>query len=154
MSAPEAKPPIKYHSRYPFGVDEKRRVQVPAKWRPEEENTQLTVIVWPQHKAGTCLRVLPPHEFAKLLETVEAMPNADPKKVLLKRFIGSESDQLTLDKAGRMVLPEHMARAAGIQNEAVLSGCITYFEIWSPARYETAKAADSEVAGEAFGLMG
>ncbi len=154
MSGSVSKSPIQYYSHYPHGVDEKRRVQIPAKWRPEEENTQLTVIVWPQHKAGTCLRVLPPHEFAKLLETVEAMPNSDPKKVLLKRFIGSESDHLPLDKAGRIVLPEHMARAAGIQDKAILSGCISYFEIWCPARYEGAKAVDIQVASEAFSLMG
>jgi MraZ protein len=152
MSALETKK-IQYYSRYPHGVDEKRRVQIPAKWRPEEENTQLTVIVWPQHKAGTCLRVLPPEELNKLVSDIEAMPKGDPKKVALRRFIGSESIQLTLDKAGRIVLPDGPARAADIQNEALLVGCIEHFEIWNPTRYENAKAADVEVATEAFSLM-
>jgi len=153
MSAPETKP-IEYLSSYPFGVDEKRRVQVPSKWRPEEKNTQFTIIVWPQHQAGTCLRVLPPHEWAKLREIIEAMPNADPKKVLLKRFIGSDSDQVTLDNAGRIVLPETMARKAGIDGEAVLAGCITYFEIWTPSRFNNAKQVDAAMENEAFSLMG
>lgn len=153
MSVPETKPQKKYYSRYSHSVDEKRRVQIPAKWRPEEENSELTIVVWPQHKAGACLRVMPPHEFAKVVELVEAMPNSD-KKVWLKRFIGSESEPVTLDKAGRIVLPDSMAMAAGIQKDAVLAGCISSFEIWNPARYETVKAADVEVASEAFSLMG
>lgn len=153
MSAPDAKPPVQYYSNFEFGVDDKRRVQVPAKWRPEEENTQLTVILWPQHKAGTCLRVLPPEELAKLVADIDAMPKGDPKKVVLKRFIGSESVQLTLDKAGRIVLPDNMAKAAGIQDKAIMVGCIDRFEIWNPIRYEAAKAVDAEIAAEAFGLM-
>ncbi len=60
------------------------------------------------------------------------MPNSDPNKVVLKRFIGSESVQVTLDKAGRICLPEKMAKEAGISEEAVLVGLLDRFEIWSP----------------------
>jgi len=38
-------------------------------------------------------RVLPPEEMAKLMRDIQAMPNTDPNKVVLKRFIGSESIQ-------------------------------------------------------------
>ena len=153
MSVPEAKSAIQYYSSFEHGVDDKRRVQIPAKWRPEEENTQLTVIVWPKHKAGTCLRVLPPEELTKMVADIDAMPKGDPKKVALKRFIGSESVQVTLDKAGRIVLPDNMALAADIQDQATMVGCIDRFEIWNPARYASAKVADASVAAEAFELM-
>jgi MraZ protein len=142
-----------YNSCYRHGVDEKHRVQIPAKWRPEEERSELTVILWPKHQAGSCLRVLPPEEMAQLMKDIDAMPNGDPGKVVLKRFIGSESVQLTLDKAGRICLPEEMKNAAGIKDEAVLVGLLDRFEIWNPARYENVKAADAVVAHEAFKIM-
>ena len=142
-----------YNSCYQHGIDEKRRLQIPAKWRPESEGTELTMILWPKHQAGSCLRVLPPEEMAALMADIDAMPNGDPNKVVLKRFIGSESMQITVDKAGRIVLPEAMARAAGIKDEAVLVGLLDRFEIWHPARYENVKAADAVVAHEAFKLM-
>jgi len=142
-----------YNSCYTHGIDEKRRLQIPAKWRPEQEGTELTVILWPKHQAGHCLRVLPPEEMDALMRDIDAMPNGDPNKVVLKRFIGSESVQVTLDKAGRIVLPEAMSRAAGIKDEAVLVGLLDRFEIWNPARYENVKAADAVVAHEAFKLM-
>ena len=142
-----------YNSCYRHGVDEKRRVQIPAKWRPETDGTELTVILWPKHQAGACLRVLPPEKMAKLVADIDAMANNDPNKVVLKRVIGSKSVQVALDKAGRICLPEDMVRAAGLSDEALLVGLLDRFEIWHPARYETVEAADAIHTPKAFDLM-
>ena len=153
MSEAKPAPPTYYNSCYRHGIDEKRRVQIPAKWRPEEAGTELTVILWPKHPAGSCLRVLPPAEMAQLMAEIDAMPNTSSDKVVLKRFIGSESLQVTLDKAGRICLPDEMARQAGLKDEAVLVGLLDRFEIWNPDRYENVKAADAVLAPKAFELM-
>src|SRR5436190_10818184 len=125
-----------YTSRYEHGVDEKRRVQIPAKWRPAKSGIQLTLVVWPKSKDGPCLRVLPPEKMAALTRDIQAMPNDDPEKAVLKRFVGSESVQVTLDKVGRICVPETMAQAAALGKEAVLVGVLDAFEIWSPERYQ------------------
>jgi MraZ protein len=153
MSDAGTKEPTYYNSRFLHGVDEKRRVQIPAKWRPEESGTELTLLIWPQHQAGVCLRVLPPSQMAKMKADIDALPNDNPKKGVLKRFLGSESVQVALDKAGRICLPEEMARAAGIKEQAVLVGLLDRFEIWNPARYENVKTADAVLASEAIKLM-
>jgi MraZ protein len=153
MSDAKATGPTYYNSSYPHGVDEKRRVQIPAKWRPEEAGVELTLILWPKHAAGNCLRVLPPAEMAQMVADIDAMPNSDPSKGVLKRFIGSESVQVTLDKSGRICLPDELARRADITDKAVLVGLLDRFEIWNPERYEKVKAADAVMASEAFKLM-
>jgi MraZ protein len=153
MSAAKTTGPSYYNSLYRHGVDEKRRVQIPAKWRPAKAGTELTLVLWPQHEAGACLRVLPPAQMAKLKADIDVLPNTDPKKGFLKRFIGTESVQVTLDKAGRICLPDEMARAAGIKDEAVFAGRLDSFEIWNPSRHENVKAADAVLASEAFKLM-
>jgi MraZ protein len=142
-----------YNSLYRHSVDEKRRVSLPSKWRPSKAGVEFTLIVWPKAKEGPCLRVLPPQEMAELMKDIDAMPNTDPNKVVLKRFIGSESVQVALDKAGRLCLPEEMTKAADIKDQAVLVGLLDRFEIWSPARYERVKVSDSIMAQEAFKLM-
>ena len=139
-----------YNSIYRHGVDPKRRVQVPAKWRPAESGIELTLVLWPKSKEGPCLRVLPPEEMADLMRDIDAMPNSDPNKVVLKRFIGSESEQVALDKAGRICLPEKMAQAAGIIQEAVLVGLLDRFEIWNPERYEKVKASATVIHSGGF----
>jgi MraZ protein len=153
MELNETTEPTYYNSLYQHGVDDKRRVQIPAKWRPAKPGTELTLVLWPKAKEGPCLRVFPPEQMAKLVREVNAMPNSDSNKVVLKRFIGSESVQVTLDKAGRICLPEKMARDAGLGEEAVLVGLLDRFEIWSHERYEKVKASDAIMAQEAFKLM-
>ena len=153
MELSETTEPTYYTALYRHGVDEKRRVQIPAKWRPAKAGTELTLILWPKAKEGPCLRVLPPQQMAKLMRDVDAMPNSDSSKVVLKRFIGSESVQAALDKAGRICLPEQMAKSAGISDEAVLVGLLDRFEIWSPQRFEHVRASDAIMAQEAFKLM-
>ena len=153
MDLNETTEPTYYNSLYRHGVDAKRRVQIPAKWRPAKPGGELTLVLWPKAKEGPCLRVLPPQQMAKLMRDVDAMPNSDSNKVVLKRFIGSESVQVALDKVGRICLPDEMARKAGIQGEAVLVGLLDRFEIWSPGRYERVQASDAIMAQEAFKLM-
>jgi len=144
-----------YNSSYRHGVDDKRRIQIPSKWRPSEEGVEFTLILWPKSNAGACLRVLPPQEMSELMQSIDAMPNSDPNKVLLKRFIGSQSTQVTLDKAGRICLPDEMAREAGINigEEAVLVGLLDRFEIWNRERFEKVRASDAVMAQEAFKMM-
>ncbi len=153
MEPKETTEPKYFTSSYRHGVDEKRRVQIPAKWRPAAPGVEFTLIVWPKAAAGTCLRGLPPSRMEKLVSDIDAMPNSDPNKVVLKRFIGGESVQVALDKNGRICIPENMARAAGIEDEAILVGLLDRFEIWSPARFENVKASDGVMATEAFKLM-
>ncbi len=142
-----------YTSEYRHGVDEKRRVQIPAKWRPAQVGTQFTLILWPASAGGAYLRVLPPKQMAQLMRDIEVMPNGDPKATL-KRLIGSGSEQAALDKAGRICLPENMVRDAGIATEVVLVGSLDRFEIWSPERREKVKMADALMASEALKLVG
>jgi MraZ protein len=144
---------IRYNGKFTHGVDEKRRVQIPARWLPAEGSIEFTVIVWPKHPAGKCLRVLPPCEVDELMAELDAMPSSDPRKGLLKRAIGSNSVQVPVDKAGRITLPEEMAREAGLDGEARLVGLLDRFEIWNPQRYAAVEASDETRLPAAFDLL-
>lgn len=153
MSDEKTGQPTYYNSCFRHGVDGQRRVQIPAKWRPDKNGIELTMILWPKHQAGNCLLVLPPKKMAELVADIDAMPKGDANKTVLKRIIGSESVQISLDQGGRICLPEEMSRAAGIKGEAVFVGLLDRFEIWNPARHENVKAADAVLKSEAFKIM-
>jgi MraZ protein len=153
MSSADSSEVIYYNSLYRHGVDEKRRVQIPAKWLPKSGEVEFTVILWPKNKEGVCLRVMPLAKMAELLASIDAMPNSDPSKTVLKRVIGSKSDQVIVDKGGRICLPEEMAAAAGIKTEAMLVGLLDRFEIWNPSTHARMQVSDEVMAQEAFKLM-
>jgi MraZ protein len=145
--------PTVYNSRFRHGVDDKRRIAIPSKWRPSEAGTELTVVLWPKAREGACLRVLPPSKLTELMQSIAAMPNSDPNKCVLKRVIGGESVQVTLDKVGRITVPEEMTKAAGIDKEVILVGLLDQFEIWSPERFEKVRISDEILSQEAFRLL-
>ncbi len=154
MSASVSNEIIYYNSLYRHGVDEKRRVQIPAKWRATETDMELTLIIWPKGtQQEACLLVLPPDEWNSLVQKLKAMPFSDPKAEALRRLLGTKSDRVALDKAVRICLPDAMAKAAAIDREAVLVGLVDRFEIWNPSRYEAASTIDEELAPEAFKLI-
>jgi len=153
MEANGTTEPTYYNSIYRHGLDEKRRVQIPAMWRPADSGIEFTVILWPHSNVGSCLRVLPPEQMAKLMASIDALPNGDQKKTVLKRVIGGASVQVALDKGGRICLPEEMARGAGLKDVAVLNGLLDRFEIWSPERFDLVQSTDTVLAQEAFKLM-
>ena len=147
-------PPIDrtFSALYRHSMDTKRRIPIPFRWRPEE-SAELTIVVWPKHRAGTCLRVLPPDQWTKLRATINLVPNTDPNKAVLKHWIGTGSIQTKLDSAGRLTIPEEMAAAADISNQVVLAGMIDYFEIWNSARYEVVEATSKAHLGAALQLL-
>lgn len=132
------------------GVDEKRRLQIPARWRPSDSKIELTMLIWQGHKEGTCLRVFPPKEMKDLRDKIVNMPSDNPKKKALEWVVGVNSESVMVDKTGRVCLPERMARAAGIEKEAVFVGLLNKFEIWCPERYEPQDQSYSNVAPEFF----
>src|ERR1700691_4540201 len=89
-----------YSLVYRHSLDDKRRLPVPFRWRPKEP-LDFTLVVWPKHAAGICLRVFPPAQWAKFRGEIEAMTDIS-KKAGLKRMIGSFSTSMKLDAAGRL----------------------------------------------------
>src|SRR5881396_1359628 len=153
MPSEEPSEPVYYTSSYRHGVDGKRRVQIPAKWRPARPEV-LTLLLWPKGTTPeACLLVLPPQEWGALVQKLKGMPYADPNAEALRRLLGKKSDRVTLDKGGRICLPEVMAKAAAIDEEAMLVGLVDRFEIWNPERYLAASAVDDELLPEAFKLI-
>ncbi len=145
---------IYYNSVYHHGLDEKRRIQIPAKWRPSRPDTELTLMIWrsPGQK-DTCIAVLPPEVWERLVQKVTEMSFSDQKTEALRRWIGKNSDRVGLDKSGRICLPEAMAKAAAIDKEAVLVGLMDRFQIWNPERWEVRSQQDDEMEEEAIRLI-
>lgn len=126
---------------------------MPSKWRTEAGGDELTVVIWRQYSVGACLRVLPALELERVRQAITSLPAGDPKKTALRHLIGSDSEQVTLDSAGRLLLPERMAQDAGLEGEVVMVGLLDYFEVWSLDRYQKVRIFQEMQAQDAFKLM-
>jgi MraZ protein len=143
-----------YSSSYDNVVDEKRRLQVPSDWRKGLGETEFMLILWPSGaQKDSCLMVLPPSAAQKLRDRITSMPFGDAQAESLRRFLGRKSHMVTSDKSGRVTIPEHMARAVGIEKKAVLVGMFDRFQIWAPERFNAITEGDDALAQEAWKLI-
>jgi MraZ protein len=99
-------------------------------------------MIFPEQDIGNYLRVLPPAQWLKLLEEIKGMPSDHEQKPILQRIVGRDSTEVKLDSAGRLMIPDIMAEAADIKDEAVLAGNLGHFELWSPARHALLEEKD------------
>ena len=76
----------------------------------------------------------------------------DPTARLLKRLIFSGADQVSVDKAGRILIPQFLRDATDLNNEAIVVGVGDYFEIWSPDLWagQMAQIEDAEANAQRF----
>jgi len=118
---------------------------IPAKWRPKSPNIVFTVILWPI-QGEEFLLVLPPERWQVMLDNLKTKSLLDTRVATLERVIGATSAPLLLDRVGRFCLPENLAAAAGIRDNAEFVGRLDKFEIWSPDRYATSVSQDKAVA--------
>lgn len=146
-TAPTTQPPAPaYNGQFVHGLDEKRRLQIPAKWRPSAGEMQWTAMLWPKGSfQGYYLVVLTQENHSRLMTKLNQASMADEKALAVMRYFSRNSGELVMDKAGRVVLPEHLAKQAGIEKEAVLVGMWERFEIWSPERFNQTAAQEDAV---------
>ena len=122
---------------------------VPSKWRPKSGKTELSVLPWPLGDQQFLL-VLPPARWNLLLERLNEMSLSDDEAAVVERVIGGSSAPLTLDKAGRLCLPEELAAVAGLRKEAMFVGRLNMFEIWEPGRFNKNNKGNEAVAAAAI----
>lgn len=137
---------------YRHSIDNKNRLTVPARFRELMDEGAYIVRGFDRN-----LMVMTAKAFVDISTRIDRMNMADPLTRQLRRlFIGSAS-RLELDKAGRILLPEFLCQTAGLTSdqEAVLVGQGTYFEVWSPDEWvlQQQELAKVEANSERFKVL-
>ena len=140
-----------YFGNFRHAIDDKHRVTIPARWR-QSEAEPFYLLPSPDDEH---LSVLPPLEFRKVSETVNGHPGISPAdRRWFTRFYFSQAQLCTLDRQGRLLIPDDFCQLADLTAEAVLAGTFDRFEIWNPARWEAAKLGRAATYQQVADLIG
>jgi len=92
------------------------------------------------------LMVLTSQAFQKLSSRVMSMNLTDPDARMLMRMLLGNANEISIDKAGQMIIPDKLRRIANLQSPTVLVGMGDFFEIWSAEAWseQEIKLANSE----------
>jgi MraZ protein len=118
-------------------VEGKGRITIPAKWRFEEEVEIFLIPKSTKH----CLSVLTRAELDKVKADLGDRPAQERNEIL--ETIGRTMRQATLDKGGRITIPEEFCQKFKIAGEVWLVGAVDRFNIWNLADYEADQAVEA-----------
>ena len=127
-------------------VDSKGRMSVPADFRRVLEagdpdwTTGLQVglyVIYGDHLKDS-LHVYTVTEYRKMMAEIEEMPKGDPNRKMVSHLMITQSEFMSIDKDGRVVLPLKRREKLGL-SEGMLSfrGMVGHFEIWKDDTYQS-----------------
>jgi len=129
---------------YSCSVDKKGRIMIPAKFRHAIPNDLKDVLIISKSK-DNCLDLYPlPHWNRIINKLMDLRPGREKRDII--RFYSENSQQVGIDKAGRVALPPKFLEELGSPKQIIMVGMLTYMEIWSPEQYE----AMAKTAKETF----
>ena len=128
---------------FDYRVDEKGRVPIPPKFRTEELKREGIVLCPGMEK---CITMYPASEWRKLADSLTSGPILPSKLRKLNRAIFATAFNVEIDGQGRVMLPAQLRQFAGINDEVVVTGANSYFELWSKEQWNTEKANCQEEA--------
>jgi MraZ protein len=120
--------------RYEHTIDAKGRISIPSKFREvlnKKYDDRLVISHYDQ-----CLVAYPFEEWTFLEEKQKLLPQMKKETKTYLRFFYSSGVDCTIDKQGRLLIPQTHRDYANLQKEVVLVGVGTRIEIWDKQKWE------------------
>jgi MraZ protein len=123
-----------FRGRYQHTIDPKGRLSVPAKFRDALASLGNDLVVVPNEHS---LEVHPLEEWTRMEDKLNEQPRFTPEVRELSRLYISRAKDVTLDAAGRILLPPDTRKEAGLAKDVTLvGGGRRMFEVWDRQRFE------------------
>ena len=120
-----------FRGQYSYTLDEKGRVNIPARFRraltPEARET-FVVTGGFDH----CLFVFPLDEWERKESVLrdQSITNESVRKVV--RVLLLNASESSCDKQGRILIPPHLLKWARLEKDVLINGALDRIELWNP----------------------
>jgi len=116
---------------YQHSIDVKKRLALPAKFRKElGKNVVVT------RGFENCLVVYTKDQWKKVMEKLENLSTGRAETRKLTRAILGGAVEVSLDKLGRILIPDYLKRYANLKKNVVICGLSNKLEIWDDSKWE------------------
>ena len=119
---------------YQHNIDEKGRLAVPTKFRAALKKGAVVT-----RGLDGCLFLYTQGEWEKLAAKLAAMPISKANTRAFSRLMLAGAMDVSLDKQGRIILPEYLRRYAAMAKKVIVTGLYNRLEIWDEKVWEKYK---------------
>jgi MraZ protein len=133
-------------------LDDKKRLSLPSKFR-KELGTEVIIT----HGLDHCLFVYSKQEWKKFSEKISELSMGQKDSRSFTRFILGSAVESTIDKAGRVLIPDFLKDFARLSEKVVVVGLGARAEIWSDKEWRLYKKqidANADTLAEKLGDIG
>lgn len=132
----------KFTGQYEHSLDDKGRLTIPARLRARLGDHFVLTIAPPD----PCLAMYPETTWSEFCAKLESATRKDATYRAFVRHLFANTEEVSLDSQGRLLLPASLREMARIERDAVLVGTLTRVEIWSAEQWRQAGVAPSHMA--------
>ena len=123
-----------FYGRYDYTIDQKGRVNVPARFRKAagagaDERYVITLGL------DQCIYVYPPEQWTEIQEKLRRLSSDLPEERFYIRTISSHASDSRVDAQGRISISRSLLEMLGIEKDVVIVGAHDHIEIWRPETY-------------------
>ena len=119
---------------FPYTVDKKGRLNIPAELRRELPGAASFVLV---PGLDQCIFAFPEEEWEVIDQRLQSLSFSKTKERLFQRIIYGQAARRRCDEQGRIAIPPKLLEHAGITRDAVILGVSNRVEIWNPDNYQS-----------------
>lgn len=117
--------------QYEHTIDAKKRLALPAKFRGElGEKVVIT------RGIESCLVVYTQKEWQVMSEKLSNLPISQLEARSFARIILAGAMEVSLDKLGRILIPDYLKKYADLKKNVVICGLSNRLEVWDSIKWE------------------
>jgi MraZ protein len=132
-----------FYGEYEHTIDDKNRLTLPARFRDD----LAAGVVLSRGLEGT-IDVYPRESWDYNMARIADLDSLTREARVMKRFVFAGATVAELDKQGRIIVPPHLAKHAGIEKDVVLAGVHDHLEVWDRTEWRTHLSAIEGSAGD------
>jgi len=123
-----------FSGRYEYGLDEKSRVSIPAKFRETLSATYDMRLILTNH--AHYIVAYPYKEWVDLQEKIASRENMTSDEAAILRFVRSGAVECPIDKLGRILIPQSLKSDATVKKNVMVVGNYLKIEIWAKEKWD------------------
>ena len=123
-----------FFGSYEYNVDEKGRVNIPPKFR-NDIGDKLYLI---KGYEG-CISLYKEQDFQRYIANIQNLPYEKAKVRQHARILLQSVVELSIDKAGRVLIPTKTLKEYEIGRNVLVLGALYHLEIWDVEKWKTYK---------------
>ncbi|MFQ5354563.1 MAG: division/cell wall cluster transcriptional repressor MraZ [Thermodesulfobacteriota bacterium] len=130
-----------FRGRFEHTIDLKGRLSIPSRLREtlnERYDSRLVITTY-----DGCLVAYPLLEWDKLESRIAELPEFKKDTRAFLRFFYSSATDCSIDRLGRILIPQALRDYAGFDKEVVLIGAFRQIEIWAKEAWDKAEGTVS-----------